>query len=91
MNARIIAQDHNVIPYEVNGRKRFIIEEKPNLGINHRIVNLAIAITGSREWTTVYNFLDNRLGEFIEYGDNGQRIPDDMTNALESAINRLTY
>ena len=75
MSATIIAQNHDVITYEVNGRKRYIIEAI-ELTNNRAIVNMSVERVG-RRWEDVYNDLDN-MGA----------LPDP---ALEKTINSMTY
>ena len=58
MKAKIIGLYHTVIPYTINGKRRYIIENIPKT-TNRSIVNSAIRATNSREWTTVYNWIDS--------------------------------
>ena len=75
MKAVITGQNHKVTTYEVNGRKRYIIEDIP-LTVNRQIVNGAIEECNSRQWTTVYNHLD--ANHYID-------------KALNRAIDNMTY
>jgi hypothetical protein len=77
MKAKIIGQNHSIIPFEFNGRKRYIIEDIA-VTTNRAIVNEAVEMTGSREWATVYNEIDKH------YDIGGDR-------GLENAINGMTY
>ena len=75
MGAKIIGQNHDVITYEVNGRKRYIIEDIEETN-NRAIVNMSVERVG-RRWEDVFNDLDG-MGA----------LPDP---ALESTIERMTY
>jgi len=75
MRATIIGQNHKVTTYEVNGRKRYIIEDIP-VTTNRMIVNVAIEECNSRQWATVYNHLD--ANHYID-------------KALNRAIDSMTY
>ena len=76
MKAVIIGQNHKVTTYEVNGRKRYIIEDIPRT-VNRQIVNGAIEECNSREWATVYNHLDKH--GFMEFG------------GMDRTVNSMTY
>lgn len=76
MKARIVGQNHNVIPYKVNGRIRHVVEDIP-LTKNRKIVNFAVYKVG-REWDKVYNFIDRRY-------------KGDIPPALDKTINSMTY
>ena len=76
MKAIIIGQNHSITTYQVNGKKRYIIEDIP-VSNNRHIVNLAIEYCGSREWATVTNYLDSQGA-----------LPDP---AIEKCINVMTY
>ena len=75
MKAKIIAQDHTVICYTVNGYKKFIVERKPSISRCHKMVNNAVSIVG-RKWQDVTDYCNEIY---------------DMTVPLESKINELTY
>ena len=75
MPATIIAQDHSVITYELNGYKKHIVESIPVTN-NRAIVNLAVKEVG-REWAAVTNYIDSQGG-----------LPDP---ALERVIESMTY
>ena len=75
MKAIIIGQNHTVTTYQVNGKKRYIIEDIP-VSNSRIIVNLTVAKVG-RKWADVFNHLDN--------------IYPVMPKALESAIDSMTY
>ena len=77
MKAKVIGQNHSIIPYEVNGRKRYVIEDIP-LTTNRAIVNEAVETIGSREWFLVYNEVDKHYDI-------------DRFRGLENAINDMTY
>ena len=76
MKAKIVGQNHKVIPYEVNGRKRYVIEDIQQTA-RRVIVNKAVAVVG-RKWEDVYNYLDEQAD-----------IP--MSSQLEKTIERMTY
>jgi hypothetical protein len=75
-SAKIIGQNHEIIPYLVNGKKRYVIEDIP-VTRHRRVVNIAVQAVG-RRWEDVYNFIDTRLV-----------LP--MDKRLETAINSMTY
>ena len=75
MPATIVGQNHSVITYELNGRKRHIVEDIPVTN-NRAIVNLAVAEVG-RVWEDVTNYLDSQGA-----------LPDP---ALENCIDSMTY
>ena len=75
MSATIIGQNHSVICYELNGRKRFIVDQIRQTN-NRAIVNMAVEKVG-RAWEDVTNYIDSQGG-----------LPD---SALERTINRMTY
>jgi hypothetical protein len=84
MAAKIIGQNHKVISYEVTNKhdvtyKRFVVEDIV-VTANRRYVNEAIAAVG-REWSKVYNYLSDHLG------DGGF----DEDYALHRTIERMTY
>jgi len=57
MKATIIGQNHKVTTYEVNGRKRYIIEDIP-LTQYRRKINAVVKVVG-RKWEDVVNYLDS--------------------------------
>ena len=75
MKAIIIGQNHTVTTYQVNGKKRYIIEDIPSTN-NREIVNMAVSAVG-RKWADVYNYLDK----------NGA-LPD---SSIEKLIDQMTY
>ena len=75
MKAIIIGQNHTVTTYQVNGKRRYIIEDIPRT-VNRQIVNRAIEECNSREWTTVYNLLDSL--DYTEIGGMDKTL-DSMT------------
>jgi hypothetical protein len=75
MSATILGQNHSVICYEVNGRKKYIIEDIP-ITKNRAIVNLAICAVG-RLWEDVVNYLQ----------ENDIKVDDPLYNCIES----MTY
>ena len=79
MKAKIIGKRHDVITYEVNGRKRHIVE-KVSLTKNRVIVNQAIKAVQSFQWEKVWNWIDTH-NEF----ENG------WPSGLDATINRMTY
>ena len=81
MGAKIIGQNHDVITYEVNGRKRYIVEDIP-VTANRRLVNSVVSIVG-RKWEDVVNYLDELDSR---YGHKPK-----MTPALENTIEHMTY
>lgn len=81
MSAKIIAQNHNVISYELNGRKRFIVEQNDNAeSFYYRIVSESIQRVG-RDWVLVTNDLD----------DYSCTLPACEAKQLNSWIAKLTY
>ncbi len=74
--ARILGQNHSVITYELNGRKRHIVEDIPQTN-NRKMVNLAIRHVNSRDWAKVTNYIDSQGG-----------LPDP---AVERTIESMTY
>ena len=81
MPAKIIGQNHNVIPYEVNGRKRYVVEDV-QITTNREIVNEAVSKVG-RMWEDVYNHIDSWLD------GSGRQLADDT--ALCNCIENMTY
>ena len=79
MKAKIIERRHDVLTYEVNGRKRHIVDKLPWTN-NMIIVNEAIAAVQSFEWSDVYNWIDSKY-EFNEGFPSG----------LDATINRMTF
>lgn len=84
MPAKIIGQNHTVVPYEVNGRKRYVVETIEQTA-NRKIVNEAIAAVG-REWSAVYNWIDEWLSSDISGG-----IPLERDKPLCKCIESMTY
>ena len=93
MSAKIIGQNHTVISYQLNGRKRFIVETVKDTDVNkygvfttvnRQIVNDAVYHVG-REWSEVYNHID----EWLSNKDGGLKLSDD--NALCNCIESMTY
>ncbi|MHA2402431.1 MAG: hypothetical protein ACXADH_05510 [Candidatus Kariarchaeaceae archaeon] len=81
MAAKIIGQNHKVITFEVNGKRRYIIEDIPT-SFNRRWVNSVIAKVG-RTWSAVYNALD---AEIIRNGGDWSDFP-----GLENTVTKMTY
>ena len=75
MKAKIIGQNHKVITYLLNGRKRFIVDPIP-ITNNRRVVNNVVREVG-RQWADVFNFVDSRTTGDIPIGLN--KVIDDMT------------
>ena len=75
MKAIIIGQNHSITTYQVNGKKRYIIEDIPQTS-NRRIVNDAIRGCGSRAWADVTNEIDKHYN---------------IDSGIERAIDRMTY
>jgi hypothetical protein len=84
MKAKIIGQNHSIIPYEVNGRKRYVIEDIEQTN-SRMIVNNAIKEVG-REWSKVYNWIDEWLSSDTS---GGLRLEHDKQ--LLKAIASMTY
>lgn len=76
MKARIIGQFHDVYPYMVNGKLKFIVERKTASNASTK-VNKAIRKLKTRDWAKVYNY-------FVER----EEIP--LPLSLEAAIDKLT-
>jgi hypothetical protein len=81
MPAKIIGQNHKVTTYELNGRKRHIVENIPKT-FNRLWVNRAVAAVG-RNWNDVYNWLDN---EIQRNGGSWDDFP-----GLHTAVDNMTY
>ena len=88
MSATIIGQNHTVISYELNGRKRHIVEDMAKT-VNRRLVNDAVEQVG-REWSAVYNYIDEWLSNphCSGYVD-GLELADDTS--LCNTIESMTY
>jgi hypothetical protein len=86
---KIINQNHTVISYTLNGKKQYIVEPIGYTGKGHEIVTAVISFLNSREWATVYNFIDSHVGSYMDLGDSGYFISE-MSPAIETAIERLT-
>ena len=91
MSATIIGQNHEVITYKLNSRKRFIVEPRFDTKVkdgfiittaNRAVVNQVVQLVG-REWTKVYNHLDDW------FTSNGKSLEDDT--ALCAVIDSMTY
>ena len=66
MRAKIIAMNHEVITYTVNGRKCYIVDRvKARVSAAEAEVFSAINCTDSHNWQTVYDFLDDRFNGSI--------------------------
>jgi len=59
MKAIIIGQNHSITTYQINGKRRYIIEDIPRT-VNRQIVNGAIEECNSRDWAVVTNLLDEQ-------------------------------
>jgi hypothetical protein len=85
MTCKIIGQNHSVTTYLLNGRKRFIVDDI-EVTNNRRVVNNVIREIGSREWSKVYNYIDDRL-QFDLFGYKAKP----MTKGMETTIDSMTY
>ena len=71
MSAKIIACNHTVSSFMVNGRKRFHVEENIEQGSDAKVLvmNKAIELKGS--WEDVTNYFDNHFfGNTPSYYEN---------------------
>lgn len=60
MRAKIIAKDHEVIRYKLNGYPKFIVDKVKHRSYNDRVVFDAIHKVGF-EWADVYNLIDEQF------------------------------
>jgi hypothetical protein len=81
MTAVIDGKWHQVTTYEVNGRRRHIVEKLPHT-TNLMIVNRAIRAVQSFKWADVWNWIDSEIER------NGGQWSD--FPGLERKINKLT-
>jgi hypothetical protein len=79
MKAKILGQNHSVVTYELNGRKRYIVEDIEE-SLNRSIVNDAVRAVGTREWSAVYNHIEEWVGDDL-----------DEDKALQRCIDKMTY
>lgn len=78
MSCNIIAKNHTVIKFWVNGQPQYIVERNafPS-NADARVAYVKRMSDCGNEWADVYNTVDS--------------VVDVMTPGLESAINRLSY
>lgn len=88
MKARIVGQNHTVIAFEFNGRKRFIVDKK-EVNQYTSLINDVVSEVG-RDWAKVTNYIDSRVGKYFTVGGNGYTI-NTFTPGLRNAIERNTY
>lgn len=77
MPCNIIAKDHTVIKYYVNGKPQFIVErDNPSRKADREIALMKRVMDCGNSWADVYNMMD-------EVGM--------ITKPIEKAIDRLSY
>ena len=82
MACNIVAKDHEVIRYELNGKPQYIVERNVIRPLSDKdadaLVHYAKRTTGcGNEWDKVFNAVD--------------AMTEVMTPAIEASINRLSY
>jgi len=79
----IVAKNHEVTPYEVNGRKRYVVDQvqKPS-NWDNVVYTVNKKYKCKNKWDKVYNATELYIGNLG---------PVDELPKLESAINNLTY
>jgi hypothetical protein len=83
MACNIVAKDHSVIKYWINGKPQFIVERHTARRKADIAVSIIKRVTGcGNKWEDLYSAVDNVRDQ------HGQEM---MTPGCESAINRLSY
>ena len=78
MACNIIAKNHTVIKYFVNGQPQYVVERNaPVSEADVRVAYMKRVTDCGNKWEDVYNMMDEHL--------------DVMTPRTEKAINRLSY
>jgi len=79
--ALIVAKDHAIIKYEVNGRKRYIVDRiRKSNGYDKAVYLLKSRNNLGNDWATVYNFMDQ----------NGLFLEPPIYSSMEKAVDRVT-
>jgi len=82
MGAKIVAQNHSVINFLLNGKPQFIVDEMDrNQNQYYRIISMTIAEIGSRDWADVNNALDSWI----------QTLPVQEQKSVNRWMDKLTY